>query len=301
MDVDFAREKMEVFQQAWSYLRDSFFDPKHNGVDWTAVRAQYEPLIAGASTRDEMRRLLSLMVGELNSSHLGINAPAGGGGPAVGKLGLRFDRQEYERNGSLKIAEVIPLSPAAVAGIAVGEFLVEVDGTAMGPRVNLDSVLSHKINRRVEVTVTRAAPASWRKVPVRPVNQATEKNLLYRQWVDANRAYVAKASNGRLGYVHMFDMSENALNQLHLDLDAENHARAGVVIDVRNNNGGFVNMYALDVFARQNYLTMTAGPEPPGTAGTRRANDSGDEPTFVVRRRRFHRRLPVAEARQGRR
>jgi C-terminal processing protease CtpA/Prc len=30
-----------------------------------------------------------------------------------------------------------------------------------------------------------------------------------------------------------------------------------VVVDVRNNNGGFVNMYALDVFSRRNYLTMT--------------------------------------------
>jgi C-terminal processing protease CtpA/Prc len=30
-----------------------------------------------------------------------------------------------------------------------------------------------------------------------------------------------------------------------------------VVIDVRNNNGGFVNGYVLDVFARRNFLTMT--------------------------------------------
>ena len=60
---------------------------------------------------------------------------------------------------------------------------------------------------------------------------------------------MAKASSGRLGYVHMFDMSDAALAQLSIDLDAENHSRDGVVIDVRNNNGGFVNMYALDVFS----------------------------------------------------
>lgn len=283
LDVDFGREKMEVFKQAWSYLRDTFFDPKFNGVDWTAVRAQYEPLIAGASTRDEMRRLLNLMVGELNASHLGINAPAGGAGPVVGKLGLRFDRQEYERNGRLKITEVIALSPAAVAGITAGEFLLQVDGTDIGPRVNLDSVLSHKINRRVEITVGRdVSAASSRTVAVRPVNQATEKNLLYRQWVEANRAYVAKASNGRLGYVHMFDMSENALNQLHLDLDAENHARAGVVIDVRNNNGGFVNMYALDVFTRQNYLTMTPRGAQPAPGRSLLGQRALGAPTILV-------------------
>ena len=55
----------------------------------------------------------------------------------------------------------------------------------------------------------------------------------------------------------MFDMSSGSLAQLHVDLDAENHAREGVVFDVRNNNGGFVNVYAIDVLARRGYLTMT--------------------------------------------
>ncbi len=52
-------------------------------------------------------------------------------------------------------------------------------------------------------------------------------------------------------------MSEDSLRQLYIDLDAQNESRQGVVVDVRNNNGGFVNGYVLDVFARRNYLTMT--------------------------------------------
>src|SRR5262249_62373394 len=40
------------------------------------------------------------------------------------------------------------------------------------------------------------------------------------------------------------------------DLDWEIHARQGVVVDVRNNNGGFVNVYAIDVFARRGYMNM---------------------------------------------
>jgi Tol biopolymer transport system component/C-terminal processing protease CtpA/Prc len=257
MDVDFSREKMEIFRQGWSYIRDFFYDSEFHGVNWAGVRAQYEPLIAGARTPDEMRRLLNMMVGELNASHLGAGAPQTGNQPTTGRIGLRFDRNEYETNGRLRVTEVIGLSPAAIAGtIKVGDYLLAVDGRTIDQTTNLDEALSYKIGRRVSLTVSSDGTTK-REVVVRPVNAGTERGLLYRQWVERNREYVAKASNGRLGYVHMIDMSTSSLNQLHIDLDAENYAKDGVVIDIRNNSGGFVNVYAIDVFARRGYLTMT--------------------------------------------
>ena len=259
LDVDFSREKMEVFHQGWSYLRDFFYDPNYHGANWEAVRAEYEPLIAGSRTPDEMRRLLQLMVGELNASHLGAGAPPAGNQPSTGRIGLRFDRREYETSGHLRVTEVVALSPAAIAGtIKVGDYLLAVDGRAVDQSNNLDETLNYKIGRRVSLTVSSTADgAVKREVVVRPVNAATERGLMYRQWVERNREYVAKASNGRLGYAHMFDMSSASLAQLHIDLDAENYAKDGVVIDIRNNSGGFVNVYAIDVLARRGYLTMT--------------------------------------------
>ena len=91
---------------------------------------------------------------------------------------------------------------------------------------------------------------------VKPITTGAEKQLLYRQWVEANRAYVAKISNGKIGYVHIPDMSQNSLEQLYIDLDAENQSKEGVVIDIRNNNGGFINPYVIDVLSRKGYLTM---------------------------------------------
>jgi tricorn protease len=274
LDVDFSREKMEVFNQAWSYLRDNL----------QTVRAQYEPLIAGARTSDEMRRLLQLMVGELNASHLGASAPVSATVTTNGRLGLRFDRREYETAGRLKITEVIPLSPAALPGnIKPGDYLLSVDGRAIDASTNLDEVLSYKVGRRVSLSVSSVAEGTnKREVAVRPVNGATERALLYRNWVDRNREYVAKVSNGRLGYVHMFDMGSGSLAQLYVDLDAENHARDGVVIDIRNNNGGFVNVYAIDVLARRGYLTMTLRGQGGAPARTVLGQRSLDRPTILV-------------------
>lgn len=288
LDVHFDEEKHEVFREAWTNLRDGFYDENFHGVDWNGVRAQYAPRIAGAQTPDEMRRLLNLMVGELNASHLGVSGGRGGGGgrggPGAGRLGLMFDRIEYERNGALKVNEVVALGPAAITReIAVGDYITAVDGTPITRDTNLDELLAHSNNRRTELTVASSPSAEEKKsVVVRPITMGAEKNLLYRQWVEWNRAYVDKASGGRLGYVHMNDMSEGSLRRLYLDLDADNRAKEGVVVDVRNNNGGFVNAYALDVLARAGYLMMTPRGLPTAPARSVLGQRALELPTILV-------------------
>jgi tricorn protease len=258
LDVDFAREKVAVFRQAWGILADNFFDATMNGVDWKAIGDQYEAYAAGAQSTEDLRRIMRLMIGELNSSHSGFNGPSFSPQANVGRLGVRFDRADYERDGRLRITQVLSLSPAALAGIVPGDYLAGIDGVRVDRHTNVDSILAYKIDRRVTLSVSKAADgASPREIAVRPTNAATERVLVYRDWVESRRGYVAKISNGRLGYVHMRDMSAGSLTQLYLDLDTENRAREGVVVDIRNNNGGFVNPYAIDVFARRGYLQFT--------------------------------------------
>ncbi len=177
----------------------------------------------------------------------------------VGHLGLRFEREPYEAGKGLIIREVIPLGPAALEGsVKIGETLLSIDGDPIGPQTNLDSLLENKVDRRVVLQIGAAGnPSHKREAIVRPVSLATEKGLLYRSWVEANRAYVDRISGGKLGYVHIADMSSQSLTQLYIDLDVQNQTKEGVIIDIRDNNGGFVNEYALDVFTRKNYLTMT--------------------------------------------
>ena len=282
LEVDFARERGAVFEQAWAYLRDHFYDPQYHGVDWEGVRARYAPHAAGARTPDELRRVMQLMVGELDASHLGVGA-GGNPVPTTGRLGVRWDLAEYARSGRLRVAGVLPLGPAAVAGgITPGDVLLAVDGVEVGPRVNLDSLLQYRIGRRVALRLAPAGGGAPREVALRPVNGATERGLMYRDWVEGNRAYVERASGGRLGYVHMIDMGSAALAQLYVDLDAENHGREGVVVDIRNNNGGFVNVYASDVFARRPYLLMTQRGLPTAPARAQLGQRALERPTILV-------------------
>jgi C-terminal processing protease CtpA/Prc len=286
LDVDFSKEKMEVFRQAWTYMRDRFYDEKFHGADWGEVRAQFTPIVAGVRTPDELRRVLNLMMGELNASHLGASGagPAGSQASNNGRLGLMFDRSEYESGGRLKVTSVLPLGPAAISKqIKAGDYILAVNGANVGATTNLDEELMHQVGKRVELRVASTpAGADARTVVVQPITGGAERTLLYRDWIESNRAYVDKVSNGRLGYVHIRDMSENALRQLALDLDADNRAKAGVVVDVRHNNGGFVNVYAIDVLARRGYLTMTPRGLPASPARTSLGQRSLELPTILV-------------------
>ena len=283
LDVDFDAEKMEAFDEGWSYMRDNFYDDAWHGADWQAVRRAFEPYMRGARTRPEQSRLMNMMLGELNGSHLGhgIQGPSG---PTSGELGLRFDRATYESSGKLRVTEVVPLGPADVSGgVSVGDFILAVDGTTIDARTNLDEVLQNRVGRKVALRVAAdAGGRNTRDVSVQPISLGQERQLAYRAWVEANRAYVDSVSGGRLGYVHMPDMGWGSYLQLVTDLDAVNFGKDGVVVDIRNNNGGFVNAYALDVFARRGYLTMQQRGFPEGNARSQLGQRALEKPTVLV-------------------
>jgi len=200
------------------------------------------------------------MLGELNSSHSGIYAPASQAVPRalIGRLGVQWDPAAYERTGRLRIAELVPLGPLALAPhVAVGDDVVAIDGTPVQRTTDVDALLENTIGKRTEV---RIAPhgdlAAARTVVVQPVDLPTEQDLLYRSWAEGRRAYVERVSGGRIGYVHLLDMSTDSLQRFWLDLDVQNREKQAVIVDIRNNEGGFVDPYAIDVLTRREYASF---------------------------------------------
>jgi Tol biopolymer transport system component/C-terminal processing protease CtpA/Prc len=282
MEVNFDEEKNEIFDQAWRYLRDNYMNEGMNGTNWNDVRSRYAPVVAGSRTPDDLRWVLSEMIGELNSSHSGISAGTSSPTrpPRVGHVGVYFDRARYESAGALCMSEIVPQGPAALAGVQVGDCISALDGVPIDKAANFDQLMAGTIGHKVSLTLARnGAPVI---VSVQPASGAGEKNLIYTAWVEHNRKAVEKLSHGTLGYVHMNDMSQASLDRLYLDLDSANFGRQGVVIDIRNNNGGFVNAYALDVLTRRPYLSMIRRGFPSGSARVALGQRALERPTVLI-------------------
>jgi len=303
--IDFNQEKRQIFDECWRMLRDRFYDPTFRGLDWSAAREQFAPLAAGAQTPSELYQIINLMVGELRASHLGAS---GGYWPIQnGYIGLLFDPVEQAATGRLKIAAIIPDSPAALAGdgapIQVGDELLAVDGVELSSAIDLDTLLQRTIGRRVRLRITSTganetstggshqtlppvpspdSPANVREVAIRPISADQYDALRYRDWVYTNEAYVHRVSNGRLGYVHIREMSYRAYQQFLADLDTETHGKQGIVLDVRFNGGGHTATFILDVLARQSVLLSAFRDRPSTDAGHLAGNRVLNKPTVLV-------------------
>ncbi|NWF81461.1 MAG: PD40 domain-containing protein [Chloroflexi bacterium] len=283
VNIDFHREKLQIFGEAWRALRDSFYDPTFRGQDWTLVRERFAPLVAGAQTTQDLHTVINLMVGELRASHLGSGFNGWTG--SDGYTGIVFDAAEQIATGRLRVARLIAESPAAQVAQPPrpGEYLRAVDGVALDPGVSLDRLLRRSVGRRVRLSFAEQPDAGpVRDVALRPVDAEAYARLRYRDWVIANEQYVHQVSNGRLGYVHIEEMSYAAYQQFLADLDAETYSKDGVIIDVRYNSGGHTATFVLDVLMRRSTVLSgfreRSGADASHLAGNRVLN----KPTVLV-------------------
>jgi tricorn protease len=98
---------------------------------------------------------------------------------------------------------------------------------------------------------------------IRPTSYWDYANLQYQAWVDENAAHVEERSDGRLGYCHIRGMGESSFHAFERDLYAVAHGKDGLVIDVRNNGGGWTADWVLAVLnVRRHAYTASRGGEP---------------------------------------
>lgn len=247
-------EFREMFAQSWRLLAESFYDPSFHGVDWKAVRTKYAGLVKHVAMKEDLYSLISLMLGELNSSHLGVFGPSGPPEEVTADLGLVFD-QNY-RGPGLKIADILKRGPADKRGLPLHprDVIVSIDRQPVTGDRELSELLNGKVGETVPVEYVPAGlsvtdPKNHKKTEIQAVSRDAAAVLVYDRWVEKNAERVGKLSGGKYGYIHIPNMNEDGLERFVRSLYSDNFDKEGLVIDVRNNGGGFTHDQVL------NYLT----------------------------------------------
>jgi tricorn protease len=135
MELNRAQEWKQIFDDAWRYERDYFYDPNMHGRDWNEVYDRYAPLVPYIKHRSDLTYILDQMNGELSVGHSFV---FGGDYPAVdenqvGLLGADLMLNE----GKWKISRIFTTeswNPGLVAPLATpelkvneGDFILAID------------------------------------------------------------------------------------------------------------------------------------------------------------------------------
>jgi Tol biopolymer transport system component/C-terminal processing protease CtpA/Prc len=237
MFVDDAAERAVAFDNVWRRTRDTFYTRSFHGVDWEALRPMYEKYLPHIGNNHEFAELLSELLGELNVSHSGATySPSDPAADATAALGIFYD-QSVARPG-IAITEVLRGGPLDRAGLDIraGMVIEAIDGEEVGADRDLAEFLNRKADRNVLLRIRDGD--STREVVVRPITLAAENRLRYERWVRMNAEEVDRLSNGRLGYVHVPGMNDNAYRTVFEEVLGKYHDRDGLVVDTRFNGGG---------------------------------------------------------------
>ncbi len=251
------QEWKEIFMEAWRLERDFFYLPNMNGVDWKGMIKRWGVLIPYISHRFDLNYIIGEMQSELGTSH----AYVGGGDypefqkTSTGYLGADFAKG---KNGYYRIEKILEganweskyRSPLKEPGLKVkeGDYLIAIEGREVKWPHSVGEFLEERAGKltRLLINSRPAREGAW-EIKVVPI--ADEMPLRYYNWVLNNRRRVEELSHGKLGYLHIPDMSLEGLNEFVKAYYAQ-FDKQGIIIDVRFNGGGFVSGMILERLRR---------------------------------------------------
>lgn len=255
-DLNHSLEREEIFNQAWKAINNYFYDPDFHGKDWSILKKKYKPIALKASTDDDFYDIFNWMLGEINASHMGIYGPRNKADikENTALLGISFSA---EKNG-LRVTRVLKDSPAdkQESKLLIGDIITQINHIKVTPDVNFYEMLMNKADQPTIFNISR--DGQEKEIVIIPTSSLNEQK--YNDWVDFNSKLVDKYSNGKLGYLHIKAMGWPSFERFERDLMAAGYGKEGILIDVRNNGGGFTTDYLMAVLnVKQHSYTIPRG------------------------------------------
>ena len=263
MRLDREAEWAQMFNEAWRYERDYFYDPNMHGRDWDDVYRRYSPLIPFIKHRSALTYILDQVNGEMSVGHSFV---FGGDYPeveesTVGLLGADLiAEQNYWQIERIYTTEswnpglTGPLDQPGL-NIEEGYFIVGINGRELNANENPYAFLEGTTDQQtiLHINDTPDFDSAWQEtvVPIR-----SENSLRQRTWVEDNRRKVDELSGGKLAYIWVPNTAMDGYTSFNRYFFAQQD-KAGAVIDDRFNNGGSLDDYMVGLMSRNLRVGIT--------------------------------------------
>ncbi len=257
--VDPRQEWPQIFNEAWRLERDFYYDPNMGGLNWKAVGERYRQLLPYVAHRLDLDYVIGEMQGELSTSHAYVYG--GGDAPRAPRVDIGLLGADYSldaASGLYRFKTVYRArdwnsdteAPLGMPGIGVmeGDYLLTVNGQPVKAPMNLYAAFQGTSGKQTQITVGRTATdPKPRTYSVKPIG--SEASLRYTAWVAANREKVARATDGRVAYIHVPDTSVRGIQEFTKQFYPQTD-KQGLIVDERFNSGGLVPDFFVDRLRR---------------------------------------------------
>lgn len=272
------------FRKAWRTMRDTFYDPALNGRDWDQIRQKYELTAARAPTSRIFSQVLNLLLGELNASHLGFSADPF---PKEWKFNETWRNQTahlgIRLNPSNKITYIHPDGPAdrPASKLEIGDRILRIDGQELDSTTPLPTLTNGLLERDILLTVLDSED-EIREITLRPISFSSARKLASEAILDDRRAFVEKQTNGKMGYLHISGMVWSEFEKFEHHLYERGAGKEGLIIDVRDNGGGFIADHLLTVLTQPRHAFTIPRDGSPGYPQDRSIYATWQKPLVVL-------------------
>jgi carboxyl-terminal processing protease len=235
-------DRVEVFENVWKEIRDTYYDPEFHGVNWQEVHDRYRPQVDQVKSDADYYALVNRMAGELHDAHTRFSTPE-----------QWENRQKFqgvttgillqEIDGKVVVTYVYPDSGGAHAGIEPGMILISVNGRPVADIIaeNTAKVPVSSTERITRVRVIASVLAG-------PSNAETKLSLQRADGTNFDvgvtrgvlplppdvRSHLLPSGDAYL----RFDGFQPKVDKEFRDALAGFHNAPGLIVDLRWNGGG---------------------------------------------------------------
>jgi carboxyl-terminal processing protease len=236
------KNRKEISERIWKEIRDRYYDPSFNGVNWDEVHERYRPLVAATKTDQEFYALMNQMTSELHDAHTRFSSPEQWKSyKKQQRVSAGFSVDDVD--GKTVVTSVRHDSSAARGGVEPGMTVLSVDGRPVEERIaeiekSRPPSSSERATRMfVYSRLFGGPPDSEMKVGLQRADGSNFEARVTRQIYSAAPDVATDVLPSGHGYIRFDGFQPPIAKEFKQALERFRNS-PGIVIDLRRNGGG---------------------------------------------------------------